>query len=1234
MCITIFQEKGQLLTKKRPVFNKLESMKAAEKLKKVQAEKKKVDTDSDSSLRRSSRLKEEKDDSSDKKWTKFREKKSENFKSPSRKKSPRPLDNSLIIIDDDDEPTDGEFGTEEEPTDTENFDNDEESTDIDFGTDEIEAKEAEEPSFKGKIDASNKDKDETEKEKEPENSGKSSGSSDSKAISSVPQNVLGAIDFFQSLSSKSGGMSKDVLSGETVKTSGESSGLDEKPSRDNEPNVESKIDNTKDDTEGQEKEVSEPLQSWTQKLNELNSSPRPMSPARKWASQGTTVTAEKKSKSSKSIKKVKKKPADENEEKGALDKWIVRSPTKGFQGLLNTDIVVANLSQTLVEETQSPTKFAGKGMKSNGLSSSIMETPPKNVLENITVSHSNSNRKLFSSQSSNPDFKFVEDSNFVPASPNSKSYRCGTPVLKLKKLTDEEISRYSPSRKNLVDSDSQLVSGMGMSEHADKSKRVIDLGNVASADNSKQDHDDFSAFTPLEKGSKDLRDDSFYCSQPSSAEQAMVNLNDKVDADKVSEYSGSENLFSQCENLNDKSEKDTSLQNVSDDKNSPQPPTLDPYDFEAMDTREEDINMTKDQKVSKEEVSSVNSGREEVSPCSMPTDEPVKPGRGRKRKQITPKKLTPEDIKNKRKKEEDEDQVVVRKVRKRTKEKKDSESNSCDKSKLIKNNKNSSKSENSQGKGPRRKRSPRGGKRINSSSPSSASSAESSHEELEGSVLEDILDLEEDQICVKTLTEIKKDLKKNKKKVDKVIKGDKDLSKKSTKLKADIASKEVKDKEKVEVNPEVTKPTAAVNVAIVENKSSQKGVNDNVRLNGYNPQCEDISECESDIPQYGVDKNVLNNNNNIAYSSKGYQTIVAGSEPDHVDGKTNDPLNLEMEEGADFIAVKLSDNGLPQRIECKTDGTQQSPRGDHAVATVIESSDEEKDLPDIEKRYYDESESPFDNDVEDENNAGDSKEKNDTSLNDDDDIPISKMITKAVQENHKKSGIKNLANKASKRKVEPAKTKSKTTDETLGNSAVKRKQRVNTGKKIGIADKTVNGKKVAEAVDDNTEDGKAEEVDDAGDREGMQQGVVQAVEEGSEGNVEKLGQNDNKLEEVVDNKSYGDNKNYVDETPKKEADIMTSNVAARLMMRNSDSKLVVGSRKLEKKGGVARRSILKQASEDSSDVTQSPRRTPFHSITVGRIYSPTASPSASILKKRRLDAQSPSETCSPPTKVS
>ncbi|XP_060601192.1 telomere-associated protein RIF1-like isoform X2 [Ruditapes philippinarum] len=1222
------KEKEKPLSNKRPVTNKLETMKAAEKMRKTEAENN-FDTDSDSGLRRSSRFRdhEEKEESSDDKWTKFRTKKSETFKAPLKKNSMtrKTLDNSLIIIDDDDEPTDGEFGTEDEPTDTEHFGNDEDSTDIDFGTDEVEGKEHEEPSFKGKFNADNQvNKDKTAKdiEKEPESEGKNSGTSDTGMVNSVPQNVLGALDFFQSLSSRSG-LSKGILSRETSKTSKESSGQEEKAGADFEPDPSESKANVSKDTE---KASSEPLQSWTKKLNELNSSPRPASPARKWSSQSSALSPEKKFRSSKSPKRIKKKPGDENEEKGALDKWIVRSPAKNFVGDLNTDIVVANVSQTLVEETQSPTKFADKGMKGNGLSSSVMETPPKNVLENITVSHSNSNRKLFSSQSSNPEYKFCEDSNIVPGSPNSKSYRCGTPVLKLKKLTDEEIMRYSPSRKNKDDDDMQFISGINVSEYSDKSKRMIDVGDEASGDQ-KQNHDDFSAFTPLEKGLKEIKNDSFFCSEPSSAEQAMLKLDNNVNTDKVSEFSGSENLFSQSEKVDDESEKDHIALNIGDELNSQQSPPLLSCDAEAMDVSES-LNVMETKEVRKGEVTGVDNTSSVVSPNNTQAEVPVTSRRGRKRKQITPKKLTPEDIRNKRKKEEVENQIVVQKLSKRLKNKRDSdnETKNGDKSKLNKKGSRSPKTEvNTEGKDTKKKRGPKGRKKNNSGSPNSVSSAESSHEELEVSVLEDILDLEEDQNCVKTLTEIKKDLKKNKKKVEKVIKGKRDTLQKSETVKSvSLISEETNEKENVKENvgegPKVSSPGNENNVH-EEDKNVEKDMNcnDNGTVIENNPyQYEDISECEGDTPQYDSNKNFPEKN--ISVPSIDNQIMVNGSETGLVETNVEnlDPPVLEME-GATFTAVKLGDDVIPPSMDCKTDGTQSSPTDDRAkdyVTTIIESSDEEKDLPDIEKRYYDESENPFDN-VDLVNVAKSTDEKN-ISFSDDD-VPLAEMTVKGNEKCDEKLNKKKPAATASKQKTQSSKTRLRLNESKSETTGGKQTRRVNFGKKIGIDDKTVNGKKVTEAEMDEEEVLQEEQ-------------VLQEQGEKPEKQAEELEQNDDKLSKLEQNEDTND-ENYIDETPKKGADVLKSNVAAMMMMRNSDSKLVIGSRKLERKSGVVRRSILKQASEERlTDETQSPKRTPFHPISVSRIYSPTASPSASILKKRRLDAESLSDTNSPPMK--
>lgn len=106
-----------------------------------------------------------------------------------------------------------------------------------------------------------------------------------------------------------------------------------------------------------------------------------------------------------------------------------------------------------------------------------------------------------------------------------------------------------------------------------------------------------------------------------------------------------------------------------------------------------------------------------------------------------------------------------------------------------------------------------------------------------------------------------------------------------------------------------------------------------------------------------------------------------------------------------------------------------------------------------------------------------------------------------------------------------------------------------------------------------------------------------------------------------------------DETPTKVPENGTEDGGFAMFERNTDSKLVVVPRKFEKRA-VARRSILKPPSPGSHLSKGSPLRkaAPFHPIKLGQIFAPSASPSASILKRRRLSGDFPANSPSPPCK--
>ncbi|KAK3108538.1 hypothetical protein FSP39_010127 [Pinctada imbricata] len=105
--------------------------------------------------------------------------------------------------------------------------------------------------------------------------------------------------------------------------------------------------------------------------------------------------------------------------------------------------------------------------------------------------------------------------------------------------------------------------------------------------------------------------------------------------------------------------------------------------------------------------------------------------------------------------------------------------------------------------------------------------------------------------------------------------------------------------------------------------------------------------------------------------------------------------------------------------------------------------------------------------------------------------------------------------------------------------------------------------------------------------------------------------------------------NLIDDTPRKTPDVKSAIGAFKMAECHSDSKLVTVPRKFQRR--LARRSILKISSK--GDEEKSPQvNKHFHPIKVGHIFSPCASPSASILKRRRLIGDSPTNSPSPPSK--
>ena len=118
-----------------------------------------------------------------------------------------------------------------------------------------------------------------------------------------------------------------------------------------------------------------------------------------------------------------------------------------------------------------------------------------------------------------------------------------------------------------------------------------------------------------------------------------------------------------------------------------------------------------------------------------------------------------------------------------------------------------------------------------------------------------------------------------------------------------------------------------------------------------------------------------------------------------------------------------------------------------------------------------------------------------------------------------------------------------------------------------------------------------------------------------EDNVEPEQENEVDDQEPRQKHSVTFSEDLMGDTPRKTPEIQTTRGAFAMYERNSDSKLVTVPRKFQKR--LARRSILKPQGKSALE-NSPPLKKQFHPIKVAHIYSPSASPSASILKRRRL----------------
>ena len=392
--------------------------------------------------------------------------------------------------------------------------------------------------------------------------------------------------------------------------------------------------------EGGEKESSQLLLTWTSQLKDLKqTSPgKVQSPLKKLSQERSPARATRRFASP--AKRGRGKTL-ENSSRGSqkLDEWLIKSPEKVFQvGVISSQSSSTDSSSvdqppevTVVEETQSP-----KAMRSeiSPNSQPIQETPPPPANKETVVFGSNkgSTRKLFSKGTEEKgSLDICEDSNIIPASPESKgsslSIRVGTPVLKLKRLTEEEINHFSP-RKGEV--------GFGTPRQDKMSQE-----KEGSVQDRSHEHDDFSDVLPLDE-------------VPVSSSQGF-DAQDKTQTSAGEEgvkMTSTENLFTPNES------RISSQESAAYDPNLLSTFKSNCEGKEVLGTENLKLSQQSDTEMSEEKtVASGEKSLKEVKPqeSGQMYDPKLEstlaqdtPRRGRKRKQETPKKLSPESSRPKR----------------------------------------------------------------------------------------------------------------------------------------------------------------------------------------------------------------------------------------------------------------------------------------------------------------------------------------------------------------------------------------------------------------------------------------------------------------------------------------------------------------------------------------------------------------------------------------------------------
>lgn len=1006
------------------------------------------------------------------------------------------------------------------------------------------------------------------------------------------------------------------------------------------------------------------------------------------------------------------------------DDAVFVKPTTDMRDKMNDKTIkIGKLSPVIavIEETQSPKKSTGFNP--------ILTTPPKPVNQ--------------------LDLDLCEDSNFIPASPTSnKSVKLGTPVLKLRKLTQNEILQYSPSRK---DGTSSSLTPTRRRGRPSKTSSLTPCSSDPSSNRSGDkelaqlflhEHDDFSDLKPIqpEQSEEPAQNEDIPASQGFSVEQS---------GPKQSSLSASESLFT---------EKDSQEYN----------PCLESTLSETTTKAEKSVKSVDKSPPIVIETDTCESTQESdpgtYNPLLEPTLATPTIGSARKRKQKTPKKLSPESAGPPRRKRR---HASLTSKKEETSSQEDSgmdghnlsDTVSTPKRRRVMRGKNHSEVNNPVVNG--KKAEIEDGKvdtKIELTSQSEKLSESSQINSLRNEESQALISMEEclqnsssksanDNIITvghvqidNTYTNEQSQIFKQKKFGELTTETDNfmdvDFNESFTEdaetgkihLKVNkTPESDSTNKQKMEKTPEnrsITDTPTRVSTTkkkkeVAQRRSLSKGKtaipldldtkldtdDGKETLKTQNKELESIQESEvqeSENIFKSIKENLTEEVNDISDQIKQNKQIIEAIDIEDVQNSIMEDLKKIPEEddtsGETVKSSELMEDKIPgdqgsndqssgnQQVNNKTTGDLEdstkssSNQDDRKQSSETFENSENKELEnnykqikstddcgekinnqdkkddsqdknnDTQKECNDNQQENYINGTNNSENTNGcseninnkSEKKMDTSLmstsfnsESDDNVPLSSLKPKDV------SPISDLENFSS---PEGLSNKSKKGRPKKLTGAVKGKTSP-LSQRLRSSGRTLRTRGMKKSADDmlslskskrtkrNSED--IAQIDEEKDEKGAlselttEANEVIVIPSQSQSTSDKV----DEPEEIInpDNlKKFNDM--MQDETPRKTPDVINKRKGLTFADRHSDSKLITVSRKFEKRSIMARRSILKPTIRSLS--LESPRqRKSFHPIKIGHIYSPSASPSAGILKRRRLSGEKAKDSPSPPPKV-